>query len=113
MEQRPIAKVVVIGGVIAGLCAAHYLKRRGISVEIIEREKAAGGLLKTALRGDRYITEYGPSFFLSHDNPIQRLVRELSIDSQVIVSKQNPNDRFIFRNKKFFRFPSSRAKLLT
>jgi phytoene dehydrogenase-like protein len=48
----PAKKVVVIGGGIAGLCAAVYARKCGYEVEVLEMGQAAGGLATSWRRGD-------------------------------------------------------------
>jgi phytoene dehydrogenase-like protein len=45
-------RVVVIGGGIAGLCAAVYARRCGYEVEVFEQHDVAGGLATSWRRGD-------------------------------------------------------------
>ena len=47
-----MAKVVIIGAGIAGLCAGVYARRSGYDVEMIERHGMAGGLATSWRRGD-------------------------------------------------------------
>lgn len=49
-------KIVIIGGGIAGLCAAVYARKCGYDVELIERHNSVGGLATSWRRGD-YIFE--------------------------------------------------------
>ncbi len=39
--------VVIVGGGIAGLSAAHYLKQEGLKIKLIEADKRVGGRMKT------------------------------------------------------------------
>ena len=48
----PTKKVVVIGGGIAGLCAAVYARKCNYKVEVLEMGYAAGGLATGWRRGD-------------------------------------------------------------
>ena len=45
-------KIVVIGGGVAGLCAAVYARRCGYQVELLEQHQSAGGLATSWRRGD-------------------------------------------------------------
>jgi phytoene dehydrogenase-like protein len=51
MRQKT-RKIVIIGGGIAGLCAAVYARRCGYEVEVLEMHDAAGGLATSWRRGD-------------------------------------------------------------
>ncbi len=77
-------RAVVIGGGVAGLAAAYYLKKRGVAVDLIEREGVVGGMARSSLREDRYICELGPCCFRPTDAAIAGLARELSIDPQIV-----------------------------
>jgi len=46
-------KVVVVGGGVIGLCAAHYLQERGAEVALVERDRCGGG---TSLGNGGWIT---------------------------------------------------------
>jgi phytoene dehydrogenase-like protein len=48
----PTKKVVVIGGGIAGLCAAVYARKCGYAVEVLEMGHTAGGLATSWRKGD-------------------------------------------------------------
>ena len=45
-------KIVVIGGGVAGLCAAVYARRCGYQVDLLEQHQSAGGLATSWRRGD-------------------------------------------------------------
>ena len=49
MERR---RIVIIGGGIAGLCAAVYARKCGYEVEVLEMSQAAGGLATSWRRGE-------------------------------------------------------------
>jgi protoporphyrinogen/coproporphyrinogen III oxidase len=54
VRNRSGKRVVVIGAGIAGLYAAHELRKRGISVQVFEAAAAVGGRIRTIhYRGDR------------------------------------------------------------
>jgi phytoene dehydrogenase-like protein len=55
MTQAP-RKIVIIGGGIAGLCAAIYAQQAGYQVEVLEQNNVAGGLATSWRRGE-YIFE--------------------------------------------------------
>lgn len=52
MLTRTSRKILVIGGGIAGLCAAVYGRRCGYQVELIEKHETVGGLATGWRRGD-------------------------------------------------------------
>jgi phytoene dehydrogenase-like protein len=50
--RQDARKIVIIGGGIAGLCAAVYARRCGYQVEVLEQHEVAGGLATSWRRGD-------------------------------------------------------------
>ena len=45
-------KILIIGGGIAGLCAAVYAQRSGYQAEVFEMHDSAGGLATSWRRGE-------------------------------------------------------------
>ena len=52
--------VVVIGGGISGLTAAFWLKQKGVSVTVLERDAVPGGTMRTQHDGG-WLIETGPN----------------------------------------------------
>ena len=50
--KHPPRKIIIIGGGIAGLCAAVYAQRCGYQAEVLEMHDSAGGLATSWRRGD-------------------------------------------------------------
>lgn len=91
------SEVVIIGGGMAGLCAAYFLARGGREVTLLEKEAALGGLArpfrvnfprpgrqgepgpKDSLWLDRFY-----HFFLSKDRHIVALLQELGLGEEII-----------------------------
>ena len=106
MRHSDKKKVAVIGAGIAGLSAAHYIRKRGVDVSVFEREGVAGGSVRSSMRDDKYLIELGPNAFLASAEPLQRLARELSIDPLVVGSDELSKNRYIYRGKKMHRLPA-------
>ncbi|MFA5812661.1 MAG: protoporphyrinogen oxidase [bacterium] len=89
-------RVLVVGGGIAGLTAAYYLKKRGTAVELVEREAAVGGMVRSSLRDDKYIVELGPQAFAASSDAVSALARELSIHNLIVGENEVPSERYAY-----------------
>jgi len=74
--------VVVVGGGVAGLTAAYTLAKRGLAVEVLEREATAGGRMRSERHGG-FIVERGAQFIASSYRNMHALASELGIESLV------------------------------
>ncbi len=89
-------RIVVIGGGITGLAAAHRLVERGRSVQpfrevlLLEAEPRLGGLISTTQR-DGFIVESGPDAFITNKPWALDLIRELGLSERLIGT--NPRRR--------------------
>ena len=59
-------KAIVIGGGFAGLSAAAFLAKDGMSVTIIEKNQTIGGRARL-LKTKGYSFDMGPSWYWMHD----------------------------------------------
>ncbi len=64
-------EVLILGGGLAGLWAGYQLQQKGFKVEILEKEKSPGGLLKTIYK-DGFYFDFGPHIFLEPHLPYYR-----------------------------------------
>lgn len=78
MREDPTRRLIVIGGGIAGLCAAVYARRCGYEVELLEQHDKLGGLATSWTRGP-YTFETCLHWLLgsSPTSPMYRQWREL------------------------------------
>lgn len=77
-------KVVVLGGGISGLVAAHELAKSGrAQVTVLEAGKALGGKIRTE-NVEGQVVETGPDSFLATKPEMVALVRELGLESELI-----------------------------
>lgn len=76
-------RVVVIGGGLAGLCAAHGLSRAGRSVAVFEAGPRLGGQIRTE-RADGCVVEHGAEGFVARSEAVPALARLLGIDGALI-----------------------------
>ena len=97
-------KVAVVGGGISGLATAFYLKRKGVEVELFEKEKRLGGKMRT-VREKGYIVETGPNGFLDGKPYTLNLVRELGIEGELYKSSDKSRKRFIYSKGRLVRLP--------
>ena len=109
-------RVVVIGGGISGLVAAHRLRvaGRGLDVQLLEAAPRAGGHAWTT-REDGYLIEGGPNAILERPNEpeMRALSRELEIEPRLHEARASAKRRFVLRRGRLHRAPDSPPTVLT
>ncbi|MEX2558118.1 MAG: FAD-dependent oxidoreductase [Actinomycetota bacterium] len=76
-----MAKVIVVGGGISGMGAAHTLQKAGVEVSVLEAEPEAGGRMRSKFWNDAWI-DLGAEFVTSNDTSFDKLAAELGIIDQ-------------------------------
>jgi len=105
-------KVVVIGGGISGLAAAHFVKKiahkqgRQVQVNLFEGETRPGGKFD-ARSENGYTVEAGPNGFLDSKPWTLDLVRDLGMEKELLPSDQSSARRFIYSRGRLHELKAS------
>lgn len=99
-------RVVVIGGGISGLAAAHRLIELDPSLDLtlIEASDRLGGTLLTDER-EGFLLERGPDSFITEKPEAVALAKRLGIESQLIETNSNHRRSFIVRKGRLRPVP--------
>lgn len=111
-------RIVVAGGGISGLVAAHTLRReaeqRGMPLDLVclEASAEAGGHART-ISEDGFLVERGPNGFLDRGADTMELIDELSLQPRLVESSASAKRRFILANGTLRQVPESPPALIT
>lgn len=111
-------RVVVVGAGIAGLSAAHAIRRRArqegwpLSLHVLEARDRAGGHLGT-VREDGFVVETGPNGFLSGEPATEGLVADLGLGTELVEARPVSKRRFLVRHGRLRQLPLTPFGLLT
>lgn len=110
-EGQRSRRVVIIGGGISGLAAAHrFIERsneRGVppfEVLLIERSSRVGGTIRT-VRRDGFLLETGPDSFISEKPEALQLARRLGLEERLIQTRSAHRRSFIVSNGRLLPVP--------
>ena len=78
-----MARIAIVGGGLAGLCAAHVLARARHSVLVLEAEARLGGQIHTA-RANGFVVELGAEGYVARSEALPKLARELGIEAELV-----------------------------
>jgi oxygen-dependent protoporphyrinogen oxidase len=106
-------RVVVIGGGITGLAAAHRLTTLlpGTAITLVEREPRLGGKIRTE-RTDGFVIEGGPDSFLSAKPRGLGLCRELGLGDRLHGPDEANRRTFVLRRGELHRLPEGLTGLI-
>src|ERR1041384_5310776 len=96
--------VVIIGGGISGLAAAHRLSEEQVNVTLLEASPRLGGTIATEHR-DGFLIERGPDSFISEKPQALELAKRLGLESQLIQTNEKYRRSFIVRNGRLRPVP--------
>lgn len=97
-------KVAVIGGGISGLSAAYRLMKEGVDVVLFEKNKRAGGAIRTG-KEDGYLFEYGPNSTMNTNDEIDSLCVELGLEDERIFGSEYSKKRYVGRGGRLLSLP--------
>lgn len=99
-------RIVVVGGGVTGLAAAHRVHEinPSIRVTLLEASGRLGGTIHTEHR-DGFLLERGPDSFISEKPEALALAKRLGLESQIIETNQTYRRSFIVRNGKLRAVP--------
>ncbi|MFC0212621.1 protoporphyrinogen oxidase [Paenibacillus chartarius] len=103
-------RVLIVGGGITGLSAAHYVRKEadklGLNCRIVltEGSDKLGGKIHTMYR-DRFVIEKGPDSFLARKQPIIDLTKELGLEGELTGTNPNAKKTYILRRGRLHRLP--------
>lgn len=103
-------RVVIIGGGITGLAAAHRLLElcrdsgKQVQLTILEAGPRLGGIVQTRQR-DGFLLEHGPDSFISEKPAALKLAKRLGLESRLIETNQQYRRSFIVRQGRLLRVP--------
>ena len=99
-------RIVVVGGGITGLAAAHRVHEinPAIKVTVLEASDRLGGTIETAHR-DGFLLERGPDSFISEKPEALALAKRLGLESQIIQTNELFRRSFIVGNGRLRAVP--------
>lgn len=112
-----IPRIAVVGAGLAGLAAAHAIRRdgerggRSIDLQVLEASARAGGMLGTT-REDGFIVEWGANAFRAGVGPSADLVAALGLEKQVVQADGAADRRYIFHGGRLHMLPNGPISLL-
>lgn len=105
-------KIIVIGGGITGLTAAHCLSRKGCVVRLLEKEEKVGGSIGSE-SAEGWLVEAGPNTLLEEEKSLRELSRSLGIEPDIMEAKATAKNRYIVRGGKPRPVPTCPVSLLS
>lgn len=104
----PNKSIVILGAGITGLATAWFLKQKGHSVTLIEKNERAGGWIKT-LQQDGFLFEQGPRSCRpkGHGVATLQLVEALGLQDQIITGNTAAKKRYLWTDGALQQFPTS------
>ncbi|HEU4834634.1 MAG TPA: protoporphyrinogen oxidase [Pyrinomonadaceae bacterium] len=99
-------RIVIIGGGISGLAAAHRVLElnQAAQVTIVEASGRLGGTVHTEFR-DGFLLERGPDSFISEKPQAIDLAKRLGLESQLIQTNEEYRRSFIVRDGRLRAVP--------
>ncbi len=99
-------RVVIIGGGISGLAAAHRLAELnpGLDLTLLEASARLGGTLQTDEQ-EGFLLERGPDSFISEKPEAVALAKRLGLESRLIETNPQYRRSFIVRNGRLRPVP--------
>jgi len=110
LTPNSMKRIVIIGGGISGLAAAHRLieinksSRAPIQVTLLEADSRLGGIIQSETRNG-FLLERGPDSFISEKPEALSLSNRLGIESELIQTNTKHRRSFIVRNGKLRPVP--------
>jgi oxygen-dependent protoporphyrinogen oxidase len=101
---------IVIGAGISGLTCAYRLRRRGVSVLLLEAAPRAGGMIRSVRQDDGYLFELGPQSCLV-DTTLLALIEELGLAENLLRANSRA-PRYVLHRGRLRRVPLGPAALL-
>ncbi len=105
-------KIAVIGAGISGLSTAHFLKKGGAEVTVLEKNAGPGGTIGTKFV-EGYLVENGPNSTSETNFVIDELLSDLSISGEKVYADEASKFRFILRNGKLYALPSGPGSFIS
>lgn len=105
IEQTTNPRVVVIGGGISGLAAAHRLSNLGLSVTLVEKSEQLGGKVTTE-QVDGFLIEGGPDSFVAAKGTVIELATQLGIADRIISSRPEHLGSYVWSRGRIHRLPA-------
>lgn len=96
--------VLIVGGGIAGLAAAHTLVKNGLTPLVLERGTRAGGKLVTE-QVDGFTIESGPDAFLMRKPWAYQLARDLGLADHIIHPRRENARTYVVRHGALHPLP--------
>ncbi len=108
---------MVVGGGIAGLAAAYYLRggAPGLKVTLLESEPRWGGKITTEripYDGGQFIIEGGPDTFLATKPYAVSLCRELGLEPRLHGTNPEVNSTYVLHNGQLLPLPEGLAMMI-
>lgn len=99
-------RVVIVGGGITGLAAAHFLnsEKPGIEVDLIEAAPRVGGVLRTEQIGP-FLVEHSADMFTTIDSAALDLCKKIGFDDQLIGTDSRFQRAFISQGNQLVPVP--------
>jgi oxygen-dependent protoporphyrinogen oxidase len=99
-----LADVVVIGGGISGMTAAHRLLSTGADVVLLERREGLGGIVETII-DDGFLIEGGPDSFVTAKGSVLELASELGVEGEVIPANPENQGSYVWWDGRLHPLP--------
>jgi oxygen-dependent protoporphyrinogen oxidase len=106
-------RVIVVGGGIAGLAAAHRLRTLapGVAITLVESDNRLGGKIVTERRNE-FIIEGGPDSFLSYKPWGLALCRELGLENRLQGADEATRRTYVMRRGRLHVLPEGFTGLI-
>lgn len=112
MEREEKKRVVIVGGGISGLAAAHQLIERTrnasapqMKVTLLERSSRVGGTIRTRKVDGGFLLETGPDSFISEKPEALELARRIGLEERLIHTSSEHRRSFIVRGGRLMPVP--------
>ncbi len=107
-----MSTVVVIGGGISGMACAYMIQEKARqagqthNISVLESDKRLGGKIRTEIV-DGFVCESGPLGFIDNKPPVLRMVNQLEMAPDLVVSNDSARKRYVLIDGKLQLLPMS------
>jgi len=98
-------RIAILGAGLTGLSLGYFLKKKGLSADIFEKNNRIGGVIQSNSEND-FLYECGPNTGVLSNTIIENLFSEISDHCAIQIAHEQAKKRLILKNGAWHALPS-------